>query len=192
MIDVAALYVEYQPRVQKFINHSVRNKELAEDMTSEVFCRLLDAIQRGSGPTLYEAGYLWKIVRNVIIDQWRRDNRVKILNWTDYDPADEPDDTEDPLFRHNILITPDTLDLQLAITEDVQRAVKRLTAKQREVITLQLHGYDFEEIAQIIGVSYVAAKTLRHRGIVTLRRKLRHWNHEQQNKRQYWRNQKPK
>ncbi len=190
-IDIAALYVEYRPRVFLFIYRAVRNREVAEDMTSDVFCRLLTAVKNGGGPNTYARGYIWQIARNVLIDHWRRNQRVQVMLFNDRysDEFDGHDDNE-KLFMERVLVAPDKMELQTEIANEIAEVAKRLTAKQQQVISLQLCGYTWSEIGEIINVGTGAAKALRHRGIVTLRKHLKDYHNERwiNRKREYWRN----
>ena len=53
---------------------------------------------------------------------------------------------------------------------EIQKAVKKLNSKQREVLYYKYNsGFDYEEICEIMGISYSSARQLVSRAVVTLR-----------------------
>ena len=58
-------------------------------------------------------------------------------------------------------------------TEQVRKALRLITADQRQVIVLRfLEGWSSQEIAQTMGKSLGAIKALQHRGVAALQRIL--------------------
>lgn len=189
MSDFAALYVEYQPSVFRFIYQAVRNRELAEDMTSEVFCKLLAANANGGGSTTHERGYIYQMARNILIDYWRHKQRCPIVHINDLAPEQFENQNEE-LLLERAFIAPDNLELQTEMASELQSAAAKLTANQHKVIALQFFGYSWTEIDEITNFGYGAAKALRHRAIVKLRKYLEDYQHERNCSRVYFGNRK--
>lgn len=69
-LDEEALGVltrEYYPRIFRFFYYRTKTKEDAEDLTSEVFVKVVGAIRKQKGN--FEA-WLFKIARNLLIDYY--------------------------------------------------------------------------------------------------------------------------
>jgi len=153
------LYRRYQPKVYRYVYFRVNNEVTAEDLTSEVFVRLVENIhtfQCRGRPLL---AWLYTIARNLVTDIYRRGGRATELPLDDLLVADGPD----PFQAAHRSLEQDRL----------AHALDDLTYAQREVIRLKF----FEELdnsttARVLGKTVGAVKALQHRGISALARLL--------------------
>jgi RNA polymerase sigma-70 factor (ECF subfamily) len=158
--DGAALgkiYDLHQPAIYRYILYRVGSDAAAEDLTSEVFVRLVDNLDgfRYRGRPLL--AWLYTIARNLVSDHHRLVGRVQRI------PLDETIAAQ----------TPDPEGVaDLAINyERLAVALDQLTEDQRQVILLRfIEGLDNQTVAQVLGKSYGAVKALQHRGLAALRR----------------------
>jgi RNA polymerase sigma-70 factor, ECF subfamily len=144
------IYDSYAPRIFRYIYHRLGDQFLAEDLTSEVFVRFLNA--RVAPDNL--AAFLYRIAHNLIVDYLRQHSPAQSL------AEDIQSDQGDPA--------------QLAEIEmervRLRRAINRLTPEQQQVIVLKfLEGLSNNEIARVIDKPVGAVKALQHRGLATLR-----------------------
>src|SRR5512139_3043953 len=58
------LYDQYVTRIYNYIYHRVGQAELAEDLTAQVFMRMLEAIQSGRAWRTSFTGWLYRIAHN--------------------------------------------------------------------------------------------------------------------------------
>lgn len=72
-----ALYRRYRDAIYQFVYYRVRNQLQAEDLTSEIFVRMLEGIDRYEAQIGAFKGWLYGIARNVIADFWRRSYRME-------------------------------------------------------------------------------------------------------------------
>jgi len=155
----AEIYDLYQPAIYRYVFYRVGDVATAEDLTAEVFVRLVEKsdrlVYRGR-PLL---AWLYTIARNLVTDHYRRAGRVTML----------------PLDEHLVAGTT-SLEESSEYTLTQQRlaaAIARLTEDQRQVILLKFfEGLDNETVAQMVGKSIGAVKALQHRGLAALRRVL--------------------
>jgi RNA polymerase sigma-70 factor (ECF subfamily) len=153
--EIAALYDRYAPDLYRYIYHRLGAKTLAEDLTAEVFVRVL-RLKRA--PDDWRA-YLYRIAHNLVIDYTRRNPGV----WTDAREG----------------IAEERADLfERASVEDerrtLRRAIARLSPDQQQVILLKfVEEFSNAEIARIMGKSEGAVKALQHRALGNLREWLR-------------------
>ena len=58
--------------IYSYIYHRVGNQAMAQDLTSQVFLRVLEAIQRERTWESPFSGWLYRIAHNLVIDHYRR------------------------------------------------------------------------------------------------------------------------
>jgi RNA polymerase sigma-70 factor (ECF subfamily) len=149
----AELYEIHFERVYGYIAKRVRDRDAAEDLTSEVFHRALASLPRFDWRGIPFAVWLLRIASNLIVDRWKQVGR-EVLE----DPPEAvvevcPEDVEDRarLFR--------MVDL---LPEDQRRVVVMRFAQEKSI----------REIADELGRSEGAVKQLQFRGLQHLRSKL--------------------
>lgn len=156
---LAALYDQYVGRIYSYVYHRVGQAELAEDLTGQVFMRMLEAIRTGHGWRTSFSGWLYRIAHNLVIDHYRRRNQtstveleeVPSLTASEGDPARA---VEARLDR-----------------ERVRAALNRLTEEQAQVVSLRfLEGLSISEVATAMDKTEGAVKALQYRAILALRR----------------------
>jgi RNA polymerase sigma-70 factor (ECF subfamily) len=133
----------------------VRDQEGAQDLTQEVFVRVIKGIggfeYRGEKSFL---GWLYTIANNVLIGQARRKRAIST-------PLDDSIEIVDPRSQEAVLSIYDRVALQQAISQ--------LTLDQQQVLTLKFFGdMTNNEIATLIGRSEGAVKALQHRALQSL------------------------
>lgn len=149
----------YYLPLYRYIYHRVGHQQTAEDLTADVFNRLLREIERGRGPNRYLKAWLYRVARNLVTDEFRR------FQYRDHDQLDEQ--LASP--RESVSDQAETT----VLGQDVRSALEELTAKQRDVIILKyLEGYENREVAHLLSTTVGAVKALQHRGLAALRRHL--------------------
>lgn len=157
------IYQNYHDAIFRHICHHLANPQTAEDLTSEVFRRFLQALQNGSGPTRHLSGWLYRVAHNLIVDEVRRQKHRdhESLHGTLRDTLRDDGDTLEHLVGHSLT------------AERVRQALLTLTDDQRQVIILKfLDGQSNAEVAAITGKTVGAVKALQHRGLSALRAEL--------------------
>lgn len=157
---LAELCKLYYRDIYSYIYYRVSSVEDAEDLTNDVFLRMVESICscRSSGEKSFLA-WLFRIANNSVVDYYRRRAVRHHL------PLDE---------RHLPSHDGPEVSVEAKLTrERLQRALPKLTDEQQQVIILKfVEGLSNAEIAQILGKSEGAIKSLQHRGLVSLRRIL--------------------
>lgn len=160
--DTAALtilYDRYNTRIYNFIYHRVGQAELAEDLTAQVFTRMLESIRQGRGWTTSFSGWLFRIARNLVIDQYRRKKRGQDVELLDTLPTRALD--EDPVHRAEQQI-------ERAMVRD---ALTQITGEQAQVIQLRfLEDLSIAEVAALMDKTEGAIKAMQYRAVMALRR----------------------
>ena len=158
---LSAIFETYYPLLYRYIYHHVRHRATAEDLTADVFSRLLEQLARGRGPRRHLKAWLYRVAHNLVVDHARRQVH------RDHDPLDE----EAVAAEHAV-----EMEVHSAILrQQAASALQRITPMQRAVIILKyLEGYTNDEIAPILELSVGAVKALQHRGLASMRRYLAH------------------
>jgi len=155
----AEIYDRYQPAIYRYIFYRVGDTATAEDLTSEVFVRLVEKNYHLTYQGRPLLAWLYTIARNLVTDYHRRSGQVTVLP-LDERLVDGATDTEE---GHEHML----------IRQRLAGAIARLTEDQRQVILLKFfEGLDNETVARVLGKSIGAVKALQHRGLAALRRIL--------------------
>lgn len=150
----ADLYERNFERVYAYIASRVHDRDLAEDLTAEVFHQALAKIGSFEWRGVPFVAWLMRIASNAIADRWQRNAREPALP---DEPLDEPG-AIDQIERRAILS-----ELVDALPDDQRHVVLRRFIDQRSI----------REIAQEMDRSEGAIKQLQFRALQTLRTNLR-------------------
>jgi len=153
---LAEIYDRYAQRLYQYIYHRVGERELAEDLTGEVFVRMLEAIGRGSFARVSLRAWLYRIAHNLVIDHYRAQ------------PSEEPVLLDDGLRA----VSGDSwapTDAWLAQVS-LRAALNQLPETQQQVIVLRFgEGLTAPEVAEVLGKTEGAVRALQHRAVAALR-----------------------
>jgi RNA polymerase sigma-70 factor, ECF subfamily len=147
------LYLRYADNVYGYVCSIVRDEHEAEDVTQQIFAKLMSALKRYEPRSVPFSAWILRVAHNASIDHVRARRAV---------PCEE--------VRHPEQEAEDVGRERLA---DLREALESLPTEQREVIVLRfIAGLSPVEIAQRIGRSEDAVHGLQHRARRTLRREL--------------------
>ncbi|CAG1012640.1 ECF RNA polymerase sigma factor SigD [Anaerolineae bacterium] len=157
---IGRLYDRHRESVFRYLWLRLDDRQLAEDLTGDVFMRMLDALPRYRLQGLPFRAWLYRIAHNLLIDYFRKMNHQTTVP---IEIAEELETDDDP---------GRTIE-QVLLTERLQAVLLRLEPTQCEVIVLRfLAGLSLRETAQTLGKTEAAIKALQHRGLSGLRRAL--------------------
>ena len=155
----AVLYEDYYDRIFRYVSFKTGNSLEAEDITAEVFVKMLESIDSFRWQGYQFSSWLFRIAHNLVVDHFRKRGRRHIVALDDA-PAAATEYNPD-LDRK--------LDVDMSMVP-VQEAMKDLTDLQREVISLRFAaGLSVAETARAVGKKDNAVKALQHAGIKKLR-----------------------
>ena len=172
---LSALYRQFLPRVFGAIAAHVPDRATAEDLTSEVFLKMVEGISQVR--TNAEAGFaawIFQIARLTIASYYRKRQRQPLLLPIDASLWEQDEQAESYLLLASLS---DADPAHLAETRDewsaVVQAIHALTEEQRQVLVARLiFGYDIATVAHMVGKNANAVKALEFRALRSLQRKL--------------------
>jgi RNA polymerase sigma-70 factor (ECF subfamily) len=148
------LYVRYADDVYGYVNSIVRDPHEAEDITQDVFVKLLPAIKKYEQRAVPFAGWLLRVARNAALDHLRSRRQIPCDEVRVSDPAPEQ-------------VGSDRL-------RSLQAAFDRLPEEQREVMILRhVAGLSPGEIASLLDKTESSIHGLHHRGRLAVQDALR-------------------
>ncbi len=151
-VAFSVLYQRYLDPIFRYCFVRLQNRDVAEDVTSEVFLKAFAGIHSFRGGNF--GAWLFRIAHNEVIRGYRR-RENQLLG----EVGDLADDA--PLPERYAELQADRAQLLLALAQ--------LSEEQRTVVELQLAGWTGVQAAAATGKSPAAVKMLRYRAILRLR-----------------------
>lgn len=148
------LYSRYSDDVCRFVQSIVRDHHQAEDITQDVFAKLIRAIQKYEEREVPFAAWIMRVARNAALDHVRSRRQI---------PVDEVWVSENGEEQTS-----------LDCTRALKEALAELPQSQREVLVLRhIGGLSPNEIAERLGKTEASIQGLHHRGRAALKVSLR-------------------
>jgi len=158
---IGALYDAHCRAIFLYFRSRLSHQQTAEDLTGEVFQRMLAGLPKYRAINLPFRAWLFRIAHNLLVDQYRRESGRTTV------PLMKVENTRDG-----------EVDLVLAVEqkltiEHAYQALSELEMPQRDVLALRfLSGLSLKETAFAMGRTEDAVKALQRRGLVALRLSL--------------------
>jgi RNA polymerase sigma-70 factor (ECF subfamily) len=146
-----------------YLRSQVRDPQLAEDLATETFLKLVRGCRRLQGGPFQIRSWLYRVAQRNVIDHLRARSRRPDEELTDLPPEDvtSEDDPAEAVEDRDTLAR-----IRLALTH--------LSPDQAEVLRLRLiAGLSAPEVACVVGKTEGAVRALQHRGVATLARHIR-------------------
>ncbi len=144
----------FYTKIYRYIYYRVNQKEDAEDLTNDVFVRMLESLENQSGSFF---AWLYQIASNRIVDYYRkkdvRKDTSEVGDAIEYFESDEK--SIDKMFLQN----------------ELRKGIQQLTGEQQEVIVLRfIEGYQANEVAEMLNKTPTAIRQLQFRALKQLRK----------------------
>jgi RNA polymerase sigma factor (sigma-70 family) len=153
--QLAVLFERYHLALYRYLLHMTRNTALSEDLTQEVFFRVLKYASTFD-PRLSFPVWLYRMARNVYLD-WVYKHRREV-------PRTEELDIQSPELGGEDLFN------QKEAVAHLQEALQRLPEDKREVLVLsRFQNLKYEEIASLLKCEIGTVKVRAYRALKELR-----------------------
>jgi len=155
---VADAYEHHQREIYSFALHATRSVESAEDVTQETFVRLLREARDHSAPDNLRA-WLYRVAGNLVISRGRRQSVAQ--RWLG------------ALLRSEVTeVSPERVAVDRERHDALQAALARLPDDARVGLLMAAQGFSGREIAESIGRSEQATRTMLCRARMQVRQLL--------------------
>ena len=154
------LYLIHFDRIYSYLHVSVGNRHDAEDLTTQTFLKMLEAIGKFRWQAAPFSAWLFRIAHNLAMDHFRANRRWQVEEEVPEPEADESTSAEAGAFE--AIGRRSMLDL-----------IEDLSPEQQQVLTLKfVFNFANAEAATILGKTEGAIKSLQHRALVSLQKQL--------------------
>ena len=157
---LSALHDLFYPQVFRYVSYRIEDQQTCEDLTSEVFIRLLDFFKNKHGNIHKVKAWMLSTANHLIQDHYRASYRRQeewIENHENIPSRHSPEEEFDKDFT----------------SQELRRALVHLTGAQQHVITLRFsQEMSLQETAETMNKSIEAVKVLQFRALAALRRQL--------------------
>ncbi len=155
-----ALYLLHFDRIYGYLHISVGNRHDAEDLTTQTFLKMLEAIGRFRWRSAPFSAWLFRIAHNLAMDHFRATKR-----WQPEEEVPEPEGAEDSSAEDEAL--------QSIGRRSMLELIENLSHEQQQVLTLKfVFNFSNGEAATILDKTEGAVKSLQHRALVSLQKQV--------------------
>lgn len=173
--DFTKFYNQHLDKIYRFVFFRVGGrKELAEDLTSEIFIKALEHFN-DFDESKSRFAWLYTIAHNHLANHFRDASRRVEISIEEKAEKTEIDVEETIEFLSPELLVDGFKEI---LRRDAERELwailSQLTEEKKQLVTFKyLLGYSYKEIAEILGMSEVAAKVAAHRALNELKAKIK-------------------
>ncbi len=153
---LSAFHNQFFAPVYRYIRFKVTDPDLSQDLTCEVFVRVLQALKQGRAWNTTPGAWVFGIARNLVADHYRRRGQRSETALDESLPLLEEDSPIEQV-------------MMVEQREEMARAITSLTDEQRDVVLLRfMDGLSIDEVARVINKTPGAVKGLQHRALRVL------------------------
>ena len=158
--DVVAAYEQHHDAIYGFLRRATRDADVAEDLLQETFARLLVSYRTGRPPDRLQP-WLYRVASNLVTSRGRRLRTV--THWLASQHRDD---------HLGGSASPETSAINREWSSEVADALGTLPEESRTALLLAAQGFVGREIADAIGRSEAATRTLMCRARQQMRREI--------------------
>lgn len=167
----AQLVEKYKQPVINLVRRTLHDETEAEDLAQTVFLQVYKAARRYESRSKFST-WLFTIARNLCLNEIRRRSRHPAESLDRPHPNQE--DQPFHQFEDRRTFSPPESLLHGELEAKIEQALAGLPENQRTALLLcRQEELSYEEIAEVLGCSLSATKSLIHRGRETLKQKLK-------------------
>ena len=150
------IYLEYREKVFRYVRGKVASTADAEDVTSEIFLKVLSSLDSYDEEKSTLSTWIYTITHNTVCNYYREQSRCALSldeNALCSDTDGVMAEIENEILKENLAI-----------------ALETLTEREQDIIVLYYyHEIPLRDIAIKMGITYTNAKFIKHNAIAKLR-----------------------
>jgi RNA polymerase sigma-70 factor (ECF subfamily) len=156
---VSTLYEAYAQPIFRYISYRVESDTTAEDLTAEVFLRMVEGLPRYQDSGAPLGAWLYKIAATQIADFYRHNRRIVSEPISDEEPGDDTD--------------PFGITARQEEREALRRALAALPEDFQTLLILRfMQQLPHSEVAAIMNKSEANIRVMQHRALQALAKEL--------------------
>ncbi len=164
------LMTMYFSRILNFIVRFIKNREIAEDLTQEVFIKVYNNGKNYQPKAKFKT-WLYTIARNISLNEIRKNKQIIVS-------LDETVSSNEGVMSRQVadgtVMRADEEMQQEERAEMIRHAIKSLPENQQTAVILRRYdNFSYDEIAQTMGTTSKAVKSLLSRAKVHLKNRLK-------------------
>ncbi len=157
---LAEIYDRFFDAIYRYVYLRVGHRADAEDLTEQVFLKMLDAIPSYRSRGVPFSTWLYRIAHNLVVDRFRRKSR-QFVELSEQLPDRGPHSDPEAMLQSS------------EARQELYAAIRQLTDEQRQVIILRfIENLEVQQIAQILKRRPGAIHAMQHRALASLHRVL--------------------
>lgn len=161
-----ALHQRFYEPVARYIQFKVGDPHLVEDLSSEVFVRVIQGLKRGQSWQDSPQGWIMGIARHVVADHYRYKEHAPEVELSDHLAA-------------RLETNPAHQAMLSERTRLLHQAIHKLNEEQRDVVLLRfMEGVDIQGVAKAVNKTPGAVKALQYRALRSLAEIMRDFSIE--------------
>src|SRR5438477_2020889 len=154
------LYLIHFDRIYSYLHMSVGNRHDAEDLTTQVFVKMLESIGKFRWRSAPFSAWLFRIAHNLAMDHFRANRR-----WQPEEEVPEPSPPEESSAEAEAM--------HAIGRQSMLELIEDLSSEQQQVLALKfVFNFSNGEAATILGKTEGAIKSLQHRALVSLQKQI--------------------
>jgi RNA polymerase sigma factor (sigma-70 family) len=161
---LSKLYMEFAHELYSYGLKIAKDENLAKDCIQEVFIQLIEK-RKSLLITSRIHIYLFKSLRNKILEELRTKNRKQDINTQLSENGNEQE-----VHPEQLMIDSEEKE---SIRNKIGLFIAKLPIRQKEIICLKYtEGFNYDEIAELLNIDKASARTLLYRSLKTIKEQL--------------------
>ena len=153
-ISAEQLYRDYKNKVFGYIFNRIHNHAEAEDLTSDVFAKIVAHLDSYDPDKASPSTWIFVITRNTLIEYFRKRRITEDIDELEIPVTDEPVDKIVMMEQQELL----------------SKSLQELPEKMREIIIARYYyGFRFAKIGELMGMTEANARVTHTRALAKLR-----------------------
>jgi len=163
------IYQEMMPGIYRFYYFRTMNREISEDLVSEVFIRVYRNIGKANLNERSFMAWIYRIANNLLIDYYRKSSGTN-TEPLDYNQLNQEEIPADEIFKKTSSFFRKEFGIQ---NSELLNAIGRLTGLQKEAILLRfVEDMDYGTIAGILNKSKGTIRGIIFRAMEKIREEI--------------------
>jgi RNA polymerase sigma-70 factor (ECF subfamily) len=156
--EFEAYYDQYKHKIFSYLYYrSGKSRELAEDLTSEVFMKALEKFDSYKRDSSFQS-WIYAIAHNHLVDHFRKDRQTVDLEHVE-NILESDGDAKSSLTKR-------------VASEEVQELLTYLSDEEREIVLLRYQQeLPMQDIADIVGMPDSTVRVVIHRALAKLKKR---------------------